>query len=399
MTRTESRHLLDMLADIPDSRKARGKRHPLSAILGLAVVAMLCGYRSYSAIAQWGRTYHPDLAKALGFTHTKTPCASTLHYCFKDLDIDALEKTLSEWASGVLEALPDTMDKDAVAIDGKVLRGSLAQDAQITHLLSAVTHQLGITLTQHSVSDKTNEIPIASRILAAFDVAGKVVTTDALLTQRSFCQDLCDADADYVMPVKNNQPNLSEDIRSVFELGQSDTHTAPHHTKTFEQIHKDLGAHTDTCTTIEKGNGWLQTRTMTTSTILVDTEYVSWPGLAQVYQYKAERENTRNGEKETMTQYGITSLPPEQGTAERILRIRRGHWAIENLSHRTRDVLYDEDASQVRCGNIPQVMSALRNATISLLRTSGNTEIAYAFRYFAARPEEALTLLGANIDN
>ena len=79
--------------------------------------------------------------------------------------------------------------------------------------------------------------------------------------------------------------------------------------------------------------------------------------------------------------------------------LRRGHWAIENLSHRTRDMLFDEDASQVRCGNIPQVMCALRNVTISLLRTSGNTEIAYAFRYFAAKPKEALTLLGANIDN
>ena len=106
------------------------------------------------------------------------------------------------------------------------------------------------------------------------------MTTDALLTQRSFCQDLCDADADYVMPVKENQPNLLEDIRSVFEPGQSDTRTATHHTKTFEQIHTELGAQTDTCTTIEKGKGWIQTRTMTTSTILIDTGYVAWPGLA-----------------------------------------------------------------------------------------------------------------------
>ena len=90
----------------------------------------------------------------------------------------------------------DAANKDAVAIDGKTLCGSLTQDAQITHLLSVVTHQLGMTLTQRPVSDKTNEIPIASRILTAFDIAGKVVTTDALLTQRKFCQDLCDADAD-----------------------------------------------------------------------------------------------------------------------------------------------------------------------------------------------------------
>ena len=397
MTKEDPRHGLNRLAEVPDKRNPRGKRHPLSAILSLSVIAMMCGYRSYSAIAQWGRTYPPEFAKTLGFTHPKTPCASTLHYCFNDLDVVALEKTLSEWATDVFAATQED-DKNAVAIDGKTLCGSLTQDAQITHLLSVVTHQLGITLTQRPVSDKTNEIPIASRILEAFDVAGKVVTTDALLTQRSFCQDLCDADADYVMPVKENHPTLLEDIRAVFESEHSDTRTS-HPTKTGEQGHKELGARTGTCTTVEKDNGWLQTRTMTTSTLLIGTGYVDWPGLAQVYQYKTEREHTRTGEKSTMTQYGITSLTPECGSAERILMLRRGHWAIENLSHRTRDVLFDEDASQVRCGNIPQVMCALRNATISLLRTSGNTEIAYAFRYFAAKPKEALMLLGANIDN
>ncbi len=87
-------------------------------------------------------------------------------------------------------------------------------------------------------------------------------------------------------------------------------------------------------------------------------------------------------------QYGITCLPPEDGAAARLLTLRRGHWAIENLAHHTRDMLFGEDASQVRCGSIPQVMCALRNAVISLSRTSGYTEIAYSFRYFAAHPDK-----------
>ena len=102
MTKTTSRHLLDILAEVPDSRNKRGKRHPLSAILGLAVIAMMCGCRSYAAIAEWGRTYHTDLPKALGFTHTKTPCASTLHYVFKDLDATALENRLTHWGDHYL---------------------------------------------------------------------------------------------------------------------------------------------------------------------------------------------------------------------------------------------------------------------------------------------------------
>ena len=397
MTKTKSRHLLDILAEVPDLRKPRGKRHPLSAILGLAVVAMLCGYRSYSAIAQWGRTYPPQLAVALGFTHPKTPCASTFHYCFKTIDTVALEKTLSEWAAGVLEDLPDEVDKAAVAMDGKTLCGSVKQGAHTTHLLSVVSHQLGITLAQRPVSEKTNEIPVATQILEAFDVAGKVVTTDALLTQRTFCQNLCDADADYAMPVKANQKSLLDDIRTLFEPEPSETKTTAEQTETLKKTHDALGAHMDTDETIEKGHGWIEMRTLTVSTAL--TDYLKWPGLAQVYQYRTERTHTRTGKKNDMIQYGITSLTPECASAARLLALRRGHWAIENLSHRTRDMLFGEDASQVRCGSIPQVMCALRNAVISLLRTSGHTEIAYALRYFAAQPEQALELIGINTEN
>ena len=322
---TKSHHLLYMLSKVPDKRNPRGKRHPLSAILGLSVVAMLCGYRSYSAIAEWGRTYGSELAVALGFTHPKTPCASTLHYCFKDLDIDALENILGEWAASVLENMPDTLDKSGVSIDGKTLRGSRTQGAEITHLLSAVSHELGITLTQCAVSEKTNEIPMATQLLKTFDIEGKIITTDALLTQRFFCQQLCEAKADYVLIVRGNQATLLEDIRAVFKLVPSETHAASYPSKTFEQIQAELGAHTDTHTTCEKENGWIQTRTMTTSTALIDTAYAQWPGVAQIYEYKTERTHTRTGKKTQMTQYGITSLTPEQASAERLMTLRRGH--------------------------------------------------------------------------
>ena len=124
MTKTTSRHLLDILTEVPDFRNNRGKRHPLSAILGLAVIAMMCGCRSYATIAEWGRTYHTDLPKALGFRHRKTPCASTLHYVFKDLNATALENRLTQWAITVLEDLPSKTDTQAIAIDGKALCGS-----------------------------------------------------------------------------------------------------------------------------------------------------------------------------------------------------------------------------------------------------------------------------------
>ncbi|RKU09983.1 ISAs1 family transposase, partial [Candidatus Poribacteria bacterium] len=156
-------------------------------------------------------------------------------------------------------------------------------------------------------------------------------------------------------------------------------------------LHTDADAHLDAYTMVEKAHGFITTRTLKASTLLND--YLTWPGLAQVYEYRSERKHTRTGEITHQTQYGITSLTPEEASAERLLKLRRGHWTIENLSHRTRDVIFHEDASQVRCGNIPQVMAALRNSVLTLLRASGYTEIAKSLRYFAANPWQALGIL------
>ena len=120
----------------------------------------------------------------LGFTHAKTPCAATLHNLFKRLDIATLESVLSQWVVQTLQLHPVGSSQLAVAIDGKMLNGSAKQQATVSHLLSVVSHQLGVTIAQQPVDKKTNEIPISTEILSAFDVKGMIVTTDALLTQR-----------------------------------------------------------------------------------------------------------------------------------------------------------------------------------------------------------------------
>ena len=157
--------LIEVFADIPDCRKARGKRHPLSAILALSCCAMLCGARSYSAIADWGRDYGAAIAQALGFTH-RTPCASTLHTIFKQLDVAGFEARLGAWADGLMTSGLTTSEPlaEAMAVDGKTLRGSKKQGAPGTHLLSVVGHRLGLTLAQQAVDDKTNEIKAVETI-------------------------------------------------------------------------------------------------------------------------------------------------------------------------------------------------------------------------------------------
>ena len=135
---------------------------------------------------------------------------------------------------------------------------------------------------------------------------------------------------------------------------------------------------------------------MTTSDVLAD--YLDWPGQRQVFQVERERITVDTGEIERETVHGITSLSPERADAKRLLTLVREHWHIENRSHWVRDVTFDEDRSQVRTGSIPEVMAALRNAVIGLIRVRVAPSVAAATRRMAARPQEALALIGISPD-
>ena len=375
----QSRPLIEVLAEIPDFRRNRGKRHPLGAILARACSAMLCGYRSYTAIAEWGRHYGEHLVRALGFTH-RSPCAATLHTVLRRVDREAVEAKLGAWAEGLLGEAPQTEGgEDAIAIDGKTLRGSQKQGAPGVHLLSALAHRLGLTLAQQAVADKTNEIPVALELLQHLVLEGRIVTMDALLTQRQIAQQIVDAGGDYVMVVKENQPRLLEDIETVFVLAPI------------------AGERRTAAATLDLGHGRIEQRGLQTSNILMG--YSDWPGLAQVFRLERQVIIKKTGEVRQEVVAGVTSLVPERADAAQLLALVRGQWHIENRSHWVRDVTFDEDRSQVRCGNIPQVMAALRNTVIGLIRWAGHTNIAAACRHFAAQPQAALHLIGIGVEN
>ena len=373
------RPLIEIFSDIPDVRKARGRRHPLSAILALSCCALLCGSRSYSAIAEGGRNYGLASAHALGFTHN-TPCASTLHTILGRLDCEVFEATLGGWADRVVAHTPTTPEAPdvAMAVDGKTLRGSKKQGAPGTHLLSVLAHRLGLTLTQQAVAAKTNEITEVETVLSQIVLTGRVVTMDALLTQRQVAQTIVDAGGDYVMIVKDNQPQLKADIELVFTMPPA-------------------GDRQESVRTVDVGHGRLETRTLTTSEALVGDS--DWPGLAQVFEVGRHGITKQTGTERVEVVYGVTRLSPERATPGRVLELVRGHWAIENKSHWVRDVTFDEDRSQVRCGHIPQVMAALRNTAMGLLRWAGRTNLAAACRRLAAQPAQALALIGIESAN
>jgi len=364
---TQSRPLVEILAEIPDFRKDQGKRHPLSAILALACVAIMCGAKGYLAMSEWGRNYGKEISKALGFTHQKTPCSATFCNIFRKLDIKLMESKLGEWANNVSSVT-------GISIDGKTLHGSVKQNSGITHLLSAVSHGLGMTLAQCSIENKTNEIGAIGEVLKSLVLEGRIITVDALLTQRKVSQDIIEGGGDYVMIVKENQKTLLDDVKTVF--GGPCSHL--------------LRKWSDETTDI--GHGRIEKRFLTSSDEL--KEYTHWAGLHQVFELIRTIMTKKTGEVSKETVYGITSLSPEQANPLRLLELVRNHWHIENKSHWVRDVTFDEDRSQVRCGNTPQVMSSLRNTVIGLMRHRGIENIASACRRFSAQPRLALELIG-----
>src|SRR5579862_8664408 len=189
MSETVCPSLVEVLAQVPDFRKSQGRRHSLAAVLALACAATLCGYKSYGAMAEWGHHYGKELAMHLGFREGKTPAAGTLHTIFRYLDKQAFEKVLLCWAECVLAHLPAKAPV-VLAMDGKSLRGSARQGACETHLLSAVSQGLGLTVFEQAVEDKTNEIGAIEQVLAANVLEGRIVTVDALLTQKAIAQSI-----------------------------------------------------------------------------------------------------------------------------------------------------------------------------------------------------------------
>ena len=390
--------LVEMLADIPDPRHRQGRRYELRSILALLCAASLCGYRSYSAMTEWGQNYGVECLQALGFTRDRCPCKATLCLILRRLDVEALEDVLSRWVELVMAALGPPKDSlEAFAFDGKTLRGSAKQGARFGVLLAVLGHRLGISLIQRPVPSgkksasvgasaddaHTNEIPVLKSLLKALLVdgrlEGRVFTMDAAHTQRENAETITSGNGDYVMPVKGNQPGLLEDIRTLFE----DASAPAEWFQTDSQW--------------DQGHGRTEYREIRTSSILRD--YLDWPGAQQVFRlHRRTVLNKRKEQREDIV-YGVTSLTPDKASPAQLLQLVRDHWAIENRLHWVRDVTFDEDRSQVRSGSTPQVMAAMRNLAITLMRSVGVHNIAAGCRQFAARPNKALNLIGATMEN
>jgi len=370
--------LASHLASVPDLRHARGKRYPLAPLLTLATIAKLAGHSRLKALAHWAQLRASDLTSLFGLAHPSMPHPTTWSRILgQALDPLELEKALTTFFQPAAESLPASRGSIVIAIDGKTISGTIPLGkTRGVHLVAAYLPEEGVVLAQLCVECKENEIVVMPTLLGLLDLQGRVVVGDAMQTQRALSAQVLAAGGDYVWFVKENQPTLLAEIEEVFMPPPlTPGHSAP--ARDFTRARQ-----------LDKGHARREERKITVSSMLAG--YSDWPGLEQVF--KLERWVWQEGKADIYeVRYGVTSLPRTVATAQRLLRIARSEWGIENGLHYRRDVTLLEDAGQVRRGGAPQVMAALNNVVVSLLGQAGEENLPDLQRTFDYHFDRFLT--------
>lgn len=354
-----SRYLLDLLSQVPDPRKKRGRRHALAALLATGIAAVIAGSRSFAAIGQWAADAGPEVLAALGADRGPAE-ESTFRRAFALVSPDVLDQVLGTW---LYTRAVRAGGRLVIAIDGKTVRGAKDKAGKAPHLVAALAHGIGAVLGQVAVNAKSNEIPAVRDLLTTFaDLAGAVITLDAMHTQGDTAQVILARHADYVMTVKANMPGL------------------------YQRLKKLPWTAVPGVSSVTTDHGRRARRTIK---VALAPSWTGFAGAAQVAQLR--RTVTKNGKKTVEVVYLITS-DRNAGPATLAAWVR-SHWHIENKLHWVRDVTYQEDKSLVRTGNAPRVMASLRSLAISLLRLDGHPNIAAATRHYARDAQRTLKLL------
>jgi predicted transposase YbfD/YdcC len=377
----QCRSLLDHLATITDPRQRRGRRHALATVLAVAVAAVLAGSKSLTAIAEWAADAPGPVLAALGARRDplrrvwRPPAEATIRRVLARVDPDALDQIVGRWLADqqppppAIRPPPATRAawRQAVAVDGKTLRGSGHHPNPQVHLLAAMDHTTGAVLAQTDVDHTTGEITRFQPLLDRLDLTATVVTADALHTQREHAEWLVThKHAAYLLVVKANQPMLRQQLAT---LPWREVPVADH--------------------TRDRGHGRVELRRLQVTTVAG----LDFPHATQALRITRRVRPLAGRRRRTVTVYAVTSLTAAQAGPARLADWVRGHWGIEALHH-IRDVILAEDASQLRTGAAPRTMASLRNLAIGILHAHGHRNIAAALRYYARDATRVLPLLG-----
>jgi predicted transposase YbfD/YdcC len=359
------------LAALPDPRRRRGRRYTYGALVALASAGMLGGANSVTAIFRWGRDAPDEVLLALGITARKrtgriaTPSLKTLRRLLKDLDGAALDLALARWVSVQVAAGRIMAGQVALALDGKVMRGSRDADGTV-HLFAALLHGEAVVTGQMAIANKTGETKAFAPLLDQLDITGAVITADALHTVQAHAIYLRERGAFYVFTVKGNTPALFATIDAL----------------AWEEV--PLG-----WMTADRGHGRDEIRTIK---VMPAPPGLRFPGARQVMLIERYVTDRKTGKKSAVAVLAITNLTAAQAGPEELAALIRGHWAIEVLHWLRDSATFREDAHQLKTARA-RVIGSLRNLAINALRLAGEP-IAAGRQWAAGDYRNPLSLLG-----
>jgi predicted transposase YbfD/YdcC len=349
MTNEEPISLIVSFQGLPDPRVEGRCDHKLIDIIVIAVCAVIAGAETWVDVEQFGQARKDWLGTFLKLP-AGIPSHDTFGRVFAALDADAFQVSFMRWVEGVFRVSKGQV----IAIDGKTVRRShdrtIGKDA--IHMVNAWATQNGIALGQWKTDAKSNEITAIPLLLRQLNVAGCIVTLDAMGAQTRIAQAIREEKADYVLRVKANQGKLHQDIEDWFAYA--------------DQVQFADMAHSY-AETVNKGHGRIEIRRCWAISDPLAFEYIrnydGWTDLQTIVRIQRERRLRDKTEQETA--YYISSLPND---AEQLLMATRYHWAVENSLHWVLDVIFREDDARIRVGHAAQNMAILRQLALNILK-------------------------------
>jgi predicted transposase YbfD/YdcC len=340
----------ERFATLQDPRTEYLCEHKLIDILTIALCALICGAETWVDVASFGQEKRAWLETFLELPNG-IPSHDTFGYVFARLDTPQFERCFAAW----MEAVCELTLGQVIAIDGKTLRRSHDRRAgkQAIHMVSAWASANRLVLGQVKVDSKSNEITAIPVLLRMLDVAGCIVTADAMGCQKEIAKLVVEKQGDYVLAVKDNQPGLHEQIQRLFYYAEKNQYA-------YVTAHDHYTQHT-------KDHGRLETRSCS---VISDPDYLrslrnleQWEGLQTIVKV-VYQSHTGDGPLVEITRYFISSLPCD---AHRLLYAVRGHWTIEDSLHWVLDVAFREDDCRVRKDNGAENLAILRHIALNLL--------------------------------
>jgi predicted transposase YbfD/YdcC len=342
VTKTQLVSLITLLEEVPDPRVTATVDHELPDILTIALCTILCGGDSFYDMEEFGEVRLDWLKTFLRLRHG-APTHDTYNRVFQALDPEKFGECLSRWTQSVRTVLGG----EVVALDGKTLRRALKQGEDPRVIVSAWATESGLLLGQRKVKNKSNEITAVPELLRALQLAGCIVTADALHCQKNIAKEIKEADAEYVLALKGNQGTTFAEVKAFLD----------------DAIQRKE-SHLVTLETTDKEHGRLEVRRYwQTEKLAWFADRPAWEGLTSVGVVEARR--TVNGQESVERRYYLSSL---KNDAAQFAKAVRGHWGVENSLHWVLDVVFGEDDSRARSGFAAENLAATRRLAVNLLR-------------------------------